>query len=77
MILVLWQFLLVVFPAACDVYARQLYGRTFYNDCGTHNVLVVHHVAVQSLYFDDASTLRESGSCKMSLCLRFPRQHMS
>lgn len=50
----------------CVVYSRRLYGRTFSNDCGTRNALAVHHVAVHSLYFDDASMLRESGSCKAS-----------
>lgn len=47
-ILVLWQFLLLVWP------------------CGARNALVVHHVAEHFLYFDDASTLRESDSCKRS-----------
>lgn len=51
-------------------YARRLYGRTFYNDCGARNALLVHLCGNTPRFFwwwqQGPSMLRESDSCKMS-----------
>lgn len=57
-------------PLHVMFYARRLYGRTFYNDCGARNALLVHLCGNTPRFFwwwqQGPSMLRESDSCKTS-----------